>query len=45
MTISIFGCEVRALPFKYLDIPIQYRKLLNKEWKPAEDWFGRKLAS
>ena len=27
----IFGCEVGALLFKYLGIPIHYRKLLNKE--------------
>ena len=32
---QIFGCEVGALPFKYLGIPIRYRKLINKEWKPA----------
>jgi hypothetical protein len=39
----IFGCEIGALPFKYLGIPIHYRRLLNKEWKPAEDRFERKL--
>jgi hypothetical protein len=27
----IFGCEVGAIPFKYLGIPIHYRRLLNKE--------------
>jgi hypothetical protein len=41
----IFGCEVGALPFKYLGILIYYRKFLNKEWKPLEDRFERKLAS
>ena len=39
----IFGCEVGALPFKYLGIPIHYRKLLNKEWKAIEDRFEKKL--
>jgi hypothetical protein len=42
---NIFGCEVGSLPFKYLGIPIHYRKLLNKELKPVEDRFVRKLAS
>jgi hypothetical protein len=42
---NIFGCEVGSLPFKYLGIPIHYRRLLNKEWKPVEDRFERKLAS
>src|SRR5664279_1083308 len=42
---SIFGCESGSLPFKYLGIPIHYRKLLNKEWKPIEDRFEKKLRS
>ena len=37
----IFGCEVGAFPFKYLGIPIHYRKLLNKEWKPIDNRFER----
>ena len=41
----IFGCEIGSLPFKYLGISIHYRKLVNKEWKPVEDRFERKLAS
>ena len=40
---SIFGCEVGSLPFKYLGIPIHYRKLLNKEWNSVEKRFGNKL--
>ena len=42
---KIFGCELGSLPFKYLGIPIHYRKLLNKEWKPVEDRFEQKLSS
>ena len=43
---NIFGCEPGSLPFKYLGIPIHYRKLiLNKQWKPVEDRFERKLGS
>ena len=41
----IFGCEIGALPFRYLGIPILYRRLLNKEWKSIEDCFERKLGS
>ena len=40
---TIFGCEVGTLPFRYLGIPIHYRKLLNKEWKMIEDRFEKKL--
>jgi hypothetical protein len=44
--INIFGCEVGAIPFKYLCVPIHYMKLLNKEWKQAaEDMFERKIVS
>jgi hypothetical protein len=42
---DLFGCEIGSLPFKYLGIPIHYRKLLNKEWKPVEDRFEEKLGS
>ena len=41
---EIFGCEVGALPFKYLGIPIHYRKLLNSEWYPVETRFEGKLS-
>jgi hypothetical protein len=31
---TIFGCDVGALPFKYLGIPIHFRWFLNKKkWK------------
>jgi hypothetical protein len=42
---EIFGCAVGALPFKYLGIPIHFRKLLIKEWKVIKDRFEKKLAS
>ena len=41
----IFGCEVGALPFRYLGILIHHRKLLNKEWKTVEDRFEKKLVA
>ena len=40
---QIFGCGMGELPFKYLRIPIHYRRLLNKEWKIIEDGFKKKL--
>jgi hypothetical protein len=40
----LFGCEIGSLPFKYLGIPIHYRKLLNGEWKLVEARFESKLA-
>jgi hypothetical protein len=42
---TYFGCEVESLPFKYLGIPIHYRTMMNKEWKPVEGRFEKKLAS
>jgi hypothetical protein len=40
---QIFGCEVGSLPFKYLGVPIHYRKLPNKKWKACDDRFDKKL--
>ena len=42
---QLFGCESGSFPFKYLGIPIHFRKLKNGEWKPIEDRFERKLSS
>jgi hypothetical protein len=39
----LFGCEVGSLPFRYLGIPIHFRKLKNGEWKPIEDRFEKKI--
>ena len=35
---TLFGCEL----FKYLGIPIHFRKLCNGEWKPIEDRIEKK---
>ena len=40
---QIFGCESGSLPFKYLGVPIHYRKLRNAEWHPVESRFDGKL--
>jgi hypothetical protein len=42
---QIFGYESGTLPFKYLAIPIHFRKLKNGEWKSVEDRFEVKLGS
>jgi hypothetical protein len=42
---QIFGYESGTLPFKYLGIPIHFRKLKNGEWKSVEDRFEVKLGS
>jgi hypothetical protein len=34
---KIFECTTVALPFQYQEIPIHYRRLLNKEWNPGTD--------
>jgi hypothetical protein len=41
----LFGCEIGSLPFRYLGIPIHFRKLKNGEWKPIEDRLEKKLSS
>jgi hypothetical protein len=38
----LFGCEIGSLPFRYLRIPIHFRRLRNGEWKPIEDRFEKK---
>jgi hypothetical protein len=42
--INLFGCAAGEFPFRYLGIPIHFRKLKNGEWKPVEDRFEIKLA-
>jgi hypothetical protein len=42
---ELFGCQTGSLPFKYLGIPIHYRRLRNGEWKSVEDRFESKLGN
>lgn len=42
---QLFGCNSGSFPFKYLGIPIHYRKLRNSDWKCVEDRFQRKLST
>ena len=39
---QLFGCELGALPFNYLGIPIRHRKLSNKEWKCIKEQIEKK---
>ncbi|WVZ49478.1 hypothetical protein U9M48_000836 [Paspalum notatum var. saurae] len=32
----MFGCKLGSLPFRYLGIPMHYRRLCNKDWKAVE---------
>jgi hypothetical protein len=36
---QLFDCEAGSLPFRYLVIPIHYRKLKISEWYPVESRF------
>src|SRR6266540_3805924 len=36
---TIFGCDVGALPFRYLGIPMFHRKFRNSDWKHVEERF------
>jgi hypothetical protein len=42
---QLFGCKKGAYPFRYLGIPMHYRKLNNSDWKMIEEWIEKKLSS
>ncbi len=42
---DIFGCKLGTFPFKYLGIPMHFRKLSNKDWKLIEERIEKKLSS
>jgi len=42
---QIFRCEIGNLPFRYLGIPMNHKRLNNKDWKMVEDRFQKKLSS
>ena len=37
--VELFGCVEGSFPFRYLGIPLQYRKLSNKHWSSIEERF------
>ncbi|WVZ96321.1 hypothetical protein U9M48_041976 [Paspalum notatum var. saurae] len=42
---NLFGCKVGEYPFRYLVLPMHFRKLNNKEWKLIEDRIEKKLSN
>ena len=40
---QIFWCNIGSFPFRYLEIPMHHRKLLNKDWKYVEERFQKRL--
>ena len=42
---QIFGCEIGLFPFRYLGIPMNHKKLNNKDWKVVEDRFQEKMSN
>jgi hypothetical protein len=42
---QIFGCEMGHFTFRYLGIPMNHKKLSNKDWKAIEEQFQKKLSS
>jgi hypothetical protein len=42
---QIFGCKKGLFPFKYLGIPMHYRRLNNKDWEMIEERIEKKLNS
>lgn len=43
--LSLFRCQKGGFPFRYLGIPMHYRKLSNSDWKTIEIKFEKKLSS
>jgi hypothetical protein len=42
---KLFGCKLGDLPFRYLGIPMNHKKLSNKDWASIEEKFKKKLTS
>jgi hypothetical protein len=42
---QIFGCELGAMPFRYLGIPMHHKRLSNSDWKDILDKFQKRLSS
>ena len=39
---QLFGCQSGKYPFRYLGIPMQFRKLSNADWRIIEEKFEKK---
>jgi hypothetical protein len=42
---KLFGCQIGSYPFRYLGIPMHFRKLSNKDWEKIEERIEKKLSS
>jgi hypothetical protein len=41
---QLFGCVVGKYPFRYLGLPMHFRKLFNKDWKIIEQRIEKRLS-
>ena len=41
---QIFGCSQGMFPFRYLGIPMHYRRLQNSDWKGVDERFQKRLS-
>jgi hypothetical protein len=41
---ELFGCGMGKHPFKYLGIPMHYKKLNNADWKVVEEKIKKRLS-
>jgi hypothetical protein len=42
---KLFSCQIGSYPFRYLGIPMHFRKLSNKDWEKIEERIEKKLSS
>jgi hypothetical protein len=42
--VDLFGCKEGELPFRYLGIPMNHRKISNKDWSVVEERFQKRLS-
>jgi hypothetical protein len=42
---QLFGCKRGSYPFRYLGIPMHFRKLNNKDWEMIEERIEKKLSN
>jgi hypothetical protein len=40
---QLFGCRKGSYPFRYLGIPVHFRKLYNSDWKKIEERIEKKI--
>ena len=42
---QLFGCVIGKFPFRYLGLPMHFKKLFNKDWKNIEERIEKRLSS